>query len=76
VEELIKLREIKKYFPWKRHHLVKNEGELITKVEEFLNLGCRFHTRCSEKIGEICEKVFPSLKEIEDKHSVSCHLYD
>ncbi|GAJ05280.1 unnamed protein product, partial [marine sediment metagenome] len=29
-----------------------------------------------KKIGEICEKISPPLKEIEEKHFVSCHLYD
>ncbi|MEA2022171.1 MAG: ABC transporter ATP-binding protein [Candidatus Caldatribacteriota bacterium] len=38
--------------------------------------GCRFHTRCIKKIGEICENISPPLKEIEDNHFVACHLYD
>ncbi|MEA1940506.1 MAG: ABC transporter ATP-binding protein [Candidatus Caldatribacteriota bacterium] len=38
--------------------------------------GCRFHTRCIKKIGDICENVSPPLKEIEDNHFVACHLYD
>jgi len=38
--------------------------------------GCRFHTRCIKKIGEICENISPPLKEIEDNHFVACHLYN
>ncbi|RXG62503.1 oligopeptide ABC transporter ATP-binding protein, partial [Candidatus Atribacteria bacterium 1244-E10-H5-B2] len=50
------------------------KGEIPSPINP--PLGCRFHTRCSEKIGEICEKVSPLLKEIKDKHFVACHLYD
>ncbi len=38
--------------------------------------GCRFHTRCPRKIGEICEKeVPPELIVNEDKnHRIYCHI--
>lgn len=36
--------------------------------------GCRFHPRC-QKVLEICSKVEPKLKEVEQGHWVSCHLY-
>lgn len=36
--------------------------------------GCRFHTRCQEKIGSICEEQDPSKVEIGREHFVSCHL--
>ena len=35
--------------------------------------GCRFCTRCL-KAEEICKKITPDLKEIEDGHQVACHL--
>ncbi|MEM3407590.1 MAG: ATP-binding cassette domain-containing protein [Nitrososphaerota archaeon] len=37
--------------------------------------GCRFHTRCPEKIGKICEIEEPELVEIDKYHFVSCHKY-
>jgi oligopeptide/dipeptide ABC transporter ATP-binding protein len=37
--------------------------------------GCRFHTRCPEKIGPICEGVEPSTRSFPDGTQVDCHLY-
>jgi oligopeptide/dipeptide ABC transporter ATP-binding protein len=37
--------------------------------------GCRFHTRCPEKIGAICEEVEPSTQYFGDGSLVNCHLY-
>jgi peptide/nickel transport system ATP-binding protein len=40
--------------------------------------GCPFHTRCPQKIGEICETEDPRLEDIESldakDHSIACHL--
>jgi len=36
--------------------------------------GCRFHTRCPEKMT-ICETVEPLFKELQDDHYTACHLY-
>jgi peptide/nickel transport system ATP-binding protein/oligopeptide transport system ATP-binding protein len=38
--------------------------------------GCRFHTRCPEKIGTVCEETEPSMHRFPDGTEVSCHLYD
>jgi len=65
---------IPKLDPKKRAKKIILKGEIPSPVNP--PLGCRFHTRCMEKIGEICEKISPPLKEIEEKHFVSCHLYD
>jgi len=65
---------IPKLDPKKRVEKIVLKGEIPSPVDP--PLGCRFHTRCVKKIGEICEKVSPSLKEIEEKHFVSCHLYE
>ena len=65
---------VPKLDPKKRTKKIILKGEIPSPINP--PLGCRFHTRCSEKIGEICEKVSPSLKEIKDKHFVACHLYD
>ena len=65
---------VPKLDPKKRIKKIILKGEIPSPIDP--PLGCRFHTRCSEKIGEICEKVSPPLKEIKDKHFVACHLYD
>jgi oligopeptide/dipeptide ABC transporter ATP-binding protein len=36
--------------------------------------GCRFHPRCPHAM-EICKKEKPVLKETDEKHLVSCHLF-
>jgi len=39
--------------------------------------GCRFHPRCQEFIGEVCEQQVPELTDPHAPgHRVSCHLYD
>ncbi len=35
--------------------------------------GCRFHTRCPRKIGEICETVTPPAS-IDGEHVIFCHI--
>ena len=37
--------------------------------------GCRFHPRCPQKIGKICEQEHPESIEVGTKHAVACHLY-
>lgn len=37
--------------------------------------GCKFHTRCPEFIGSVCEDCNPELLA-EDGRDVACHLYD
>lgn len=37
--------------------------------------GCKFHTRC-EHCMEICGRVAPEYREIEEGHFCSCHLYN
>ena len=36
--------------------------------------GCRFHTRCPEKIGRICEDEEPHACHLPEGREVSCHL--
>jgi len=38
--------------------------------------GCRFHPRCQEYIGDICETENPGLIETEADHVCACHLHD
>jgi len=37
--------------------------------------GCRFHPRCPEKIGRICEEREPPETVLPDGRRVKCHLY-
>ncbi|UCF90229.1 MAG: ABC transporter ATP-binding protein [Desulfobacterales bacterium] len=36
--------------------------------------GCRFHTRCPSKIGEICETAAPAFQAIHKNHLIACHI--
>ena len=36
--------------------------------------GCSFHTRCPQKIGDVCETEDPPLEDLGDGHCISCHL--
>ncbi|MCF7891090.1 ABC transporter ATP-binding protein [Candidatus Bipolaricaulota bacterium] len=37
--------------------------------------GCRFHTRCPRKVGEICEAEEPPTREEgEEGHTITCHI--
>lgn len=38
--------------------------------------GCRYHTRCQEYIGPICENEPPELKLVDDTQVCACHHYD
>ena len=36
--------------------------------------GCRFHTRCPRKIGEICEQEPPPWRDGGSGHLIRCHI--
>ena len=36
--------------------------------------GCRFHTRCPDKIGPICAQTEPQLLTVSENHSIACHI--
>lgn len=37
--------------------------------------GCKFHTRC-EHCMEICSRIAPEYREVEEGHFCACHLYN
>ena len=49
------------------------QGDIPSPIDP--PVGCRFHQRCPEKIGMLCETFCPTLFEIEPEHFVACHLY-
>jgi peptide/nickel transport system ATP-binding protein len=36
--------------------------------------GCRFHTRCPDKVGRICEQEEPPLLRAGESHWIACHI--
>jgi peptide/nickel transport system ATP-binding protein len=36
--------------------------------------GCRFHTRCPQKIGRICEEIEPPWERASATHRIACHI--
>ena len=48
------------------------EGEIPSNIMP--PSGCRFHPRCPEKIGSVCEETAPVVSIINGRQ-VSCHLY-
>lgn len=38
--------------------------------------GCRFHPRCPEYLGEVCENKNPEPREANSSQVVTCHLYE
>ncbi len=59
--------------PEKRTEKIILKGEIPSPIDP--PLGCRFHSRCIEKVGGICEEASPQLKEMEKGHFIACHLY-
>jgi len=51
---------------------IRLEGEIPSSSDP--PPGCPFQTRCPRKIGEICETTEPELVEVEDGHSIRCHI--
>ena len=59
--------------PKRRTKKIILKGEIPSPIDP--PFGCRFHTRCIEKVGRICEEELPQSREVERGHFVACHLY-
>ena len=59
-------------FPDAKRERRSLEGEIPSNINP--PSGCRFHPRCPQKIGPICEQNVPDVTVIKDRQ-VCCHLY-
>ena len=55
----------------KQEH-IRLQGNVPSAVN--IPSGCRFHTRCPRKIGEICETQEPPWQEGPNSHRICCHI--
>lgn len=53
-------------------HEIVLQGEIPSPLNP--PRGCRFHTRCQAKIGEVCERIEPRLMDVGGGHFVACHM--
>jgi peptide/nickel transport system ATP-binding protein len=53
-------------------HRIRLEGEIPSSADP--PSGCPFQTRCHRKLGAVCEETEPPLVEVEDGHSMRCHI--
>lgn len=58
--------------PDKPKRLIRLEGTIPSAKNP--PSGCRFHTRCPDKIGPICEQTEPGLLAVAENHSIACHI--
>lgn len=59
--------------PEASHDEIVLEGEIPSPIN--LPAGCRFHTRCPKKLGEICASSPPRETALNAGHKVVCHLF-
>jgi peptide/nickel transport system ATP-binding protein len=58
--------------PTARQKRVRLEGSVPSALSP--PEGCRFHTRCPHKVGEICERTAPPERTARDGHVIHCHI--
>lgn len=58
--------------PGARREKITLQGEVPGAFD--IPKGCRFHTRCPEKM-DICENLDPVMEVLENGHKICCHLY-
>jgi len=51
---------------------IRLDGDIPSAAN--LPTGCRFHTRCPRKIGDICEQQEPPWRDAGDGHHIRCHI--
>jgi peptide/nickel transport system ATP-binding protein len=55
----------------KRAH-IRLEGDVPSARN--IPMGCRFHTRCPRKVGEICQREAPPWQDAGNGHRIRCHI--
>jgi len=55
-----------------RQERIRLQGSVPSAVN--IPPGCRFHTRCPRKIGEICEREEPPWQDAGGGHEICCHI--
>ena len=60
--------------PEANHEEIILEGEIPSPIN--LPAGCRFHTRCPKKLGEVCVVTPPRQTVLNAEHKVVCHLFE
>jgi peptide/nickel transport system ATP-binding protein len=58
--------------PTFRGRLIRLEGSVPSAQHP--PTGCRFHTRCPQKIGRLCEELEPPWQRAGDTHLIACHI--
>jgi len=58
--------------PEVRQEQIRLNGNVPSAVN--IPSGCRFHTRCPRKVGEICASKEPSWQETGRFHRICCHI--
>jgi peptide/nickel transport system ATP-binding protein len=58
--------------PSVRQRTVRLEGPVPSPVDP--GPGCRFHSRCPRKLGQICEREAPPGQEVSPGHVIYCHI--
>ncbi|RMG86086.1 MAG: ABC transporter ATP-binding protein [Chloroflexi bacterium] len=58
--------------PTLRRQRIRLDGDIPSARD--VPKGCRFHTRCPRKIGDICEREAPPLQDAGDGHLIRCHI--
>ncbi len=49
------------------------EGDIPSPLN--IPSGCSFHTRCPEKVGDICHQIDPETVRLSSSHTTACHRY-
>ena len=55
-----------------KQNTIRLRGSVPSALE--IPSGCRFHTRCPRKIGEICETEEPPWQKGKENHWIRCHI--
>jgi peptide/nickel transport system ATP-binding protein len=68
------LRAVPRLGKTARQHLVAIEGSIPSPFQR--PDGCPFHPRCSQAMAGRCEIQMPVITQLDNRHSVSCLLYE